>query len=128
MKNIFVHGIGAVSPAGWGVESLGQSLRAEKFIETKPLARPGWEFPLQMRQVPPPSSRPGFLTHARLRRTSPITQFGVAAGMEALGEDASLVASGRLRLGIVQCVMSGCINYSRRFYDETLRDRLPLAR
>jgi 3-oxoacyl-(acyl-carrier-protein) synthase len=122
VKNIFVHGIGAVSPAGWGVENLRQSLAQKKSIETKSLARPGWERPLRVRQVPPPLTRPAFLTHARLRRTSPITQFGVAAGLEALGNDADLITSGKLRLGIVQCVMSGCINYSRRFYDETLRD------
>jgi hypothetical protein len=122
VRNIFVHGTGAVSPAGWGVESLRQALREKKPVATRPLTRPGWEEPLPIRQVPPPSSRPGFLSHARLRRTSPITQFGVAAGMEALGDDACLIASGKLRLGIVQCVMSGCIHYSRRFYDETLRD------
>ncbi len=122
MKNIFVHGIGAVSPAGWGVETLRKTLRENKSIETKSLPRPGWELPLQIRQVPPPPTRPAFLAHARLRRTSPITHFGVAAGLEALGEDANLIATGKLRLGIVQCVMSGCINYSRRFYDETLQD------
>lgn len=91
-------------------------------MPTKPLVRPGWDHPLHVRQVPPPPARPSFLTHARLRRTSPITQYGVAAGLEALGPDFEQVTSGRLRLGIVQCVMSGCINYSRRFYDETLRD------
>ena len=122
MKNIFVHGIGAVSPAGWGVQFLRQALIGKKMIETKPILRPGWDHPLQVRQVPSPSSRPGFLSHARLRRTSPITQFGVAAGLEALGESLSAISSGQLRLGIVQCVMSGCINYSHRFYDETLRD------
>lgn len=122
MKNIFIHGMGAVSPAGWGVESLRNALTERIAIAAKPLARPGWDHPLQVRQVPAPPTRPGFLTHARLRRTSPITQFGVAAGLEALGENLSAISRGQLRLGIVQCVMSGCINYSRRFYDETLRD------
>jgi 3-oxoacyl-(acyl-carrier-protein) synthase len=32
------------------------------------------------------------------------------------------VEQGALRLGVVFCVMSGCVNYSRRFYDEVLRD------
>jgi 3-oxoacyl-(acyl-carrier-protein) synthase len=27
-----------------------------------------------------------------------------------------------MRLGIIFCVMTGCVNYSRRFYDETLKD------
>ncbi|MEO6035092.1 MAG: hypothetical protein ABIQ35_07550 [Verrucomicrobiota bacterium] len=122
MKEIFVHGIGAVSPAGWGVEALRKALDEKNSIATKPLTRPGWENSLQIRQVPAPPARPGFLSHARLRRTSPITHFGVSAGLEALGEEASAFGSGQLRLGVVQCVMSGCINYSRRFYDETLRD------
>jgi hypothetical protein len=57
-----------------------------------------------------------------LRRTSPITQHAVAAALEALGGDAPRVAEGSLRLGMVFCAMSGCVNYSRRFYDEVLRD------
>lgn len=122
MNSVFVHGIGAVSPAGWGIESLRNAANGQTGIETKPLARPGWDCPLQVRQVPPPSPRPTFLAHARLRRTSPISHFGVAAALEALGDDAGLISSGQVRLGIVQCVMSGCINYSRRFYDETLQD------
>ena len=62
------------------------------------------------------------MTHARLRRTSPISQYVVAAALEALGADSVLVTEGRMRLGVVLCVMSGCVNYSRRFYDEALRD------
>ena len=61
-------------------------------------------------------------THARLRRSSPISQYAVAAATEALGSDGERLRSGGERLGIVLCVMSGCVNYSRRFYDETLRN------
>jgi 3-oxoacyl-(acyl-carrier-protein) synthase len=57
-----------------------------------------------------------------LRRTSPITQFAVAAALEALGADASSFAQESQRLGIILCVMAGCVNYTRRFYDEVLRD------
>lgn len=122
MKEIFVHGLGAVSPAGWGVQPLRQTIAEKKSIEPKEIPRPGWNIPLRVRQVPAPLTRPGFLAHARLRRASPITHFSVAAGLEALGENTAAIAAGTSRLGIVQCVMSGCINYSRRFYDETLRD------
>jgi 3-oxoacyl-(acyl-carrier-protein) synthase len=122
MSRIFVHGCGAVSPAGWGVAPLREALQRGEPLPVKPLMRPGWTKPLNVRQVPPPSSRPAFMTHARLRRTSPITQHVVGAALEALGTDAPLVANGTFRLGIVLCVMSGCVNYSRRFYDEALRD------
>lgn len=122
MKNIFVHGVGAVSPAGWGVDAMRNALSEKRIIEPKSVVHPNGKQPFLVRAVPPPPVRPTFLNHGRLRRTSPITQFGVAAGMEALGRDAAKITDGNFRLGIVQCVMSGCINYSRRFYDETLRD------
>src|SRR6266568_1887131 len=121
-ENIFVHGIGAVSPAGWGMLPLREALAKGEPLQVNELARPGWTRSLRVRPVPPPSPRPDFLTHARLRRTSPITQYAVAAALEALGNDAARVSGGSLRLGIIFCVMTGCVNYSRRFYDETLKD------
>lgn len=121
LENIFVHGIGAVSPAGWGIPAFRAALDHQIPVPTKKLSRPGWEQPLQVRQTPAAVPRPAFLAHARLRRTSPIAQFVVAAALEALGEDAGKIPSG-FRLGIVNCAMSGCVNYSRRFYDEVLKD------
>lgn len=122
LNNIYVAGTGAVSPAGWGVRPMMDALAQGVPMSAKELARPGWSRPLQVRQVPALQSRPAFLNHSRLRRTSPITQYAVAAALEALGDDAALVGEERIRLGIVLCVMSGCVNYSRRFYDETLKD------
>jgi hypothetical protein len=120
--HVLVHGIGAVSPAGWGVLPLREALAKGEPLPVKELTRPGSTRSLRVRPVPPPSPRPSFLAHARLRRTSPITQYAVAAALEALGDDAARVSSGSLRLGTVFCVMTGCVNYSRRFYDETLKD------
>lgn len=120
--DIFVQGVGAVSPAGWGMLPLRETLAKGEPLLVKELARPGWTRSLRVRPVPPPSPRPNFLAHARLRRTSPITQYAVGAALEALGEDAAGVSRDRLNLGILLCVMTGCVNYSRRFYDETLKD------
>ena len=119
--NIFVCGTGAVSPAGWGITPLLETMTSGTPLPTKELPRPG-QPPLRARAVPAPLARPAWLAHARLRRTSPITQYAVAAALEALGPDAARVTDGTLRLGIIMCVMSGCVNYSRRFYDEALRD------
>ena len=85
-------------------------------------ARPGSEKPFRVRNVPPPETRPEFFAHPRLRRASVITQHTVAAALEALGDDAAQVQSGGLRLGIVVCTMAGSVNYSRRFYEEVLRE------
>jgi 3-oxoacyl-(acyl-carrier-protein) synthase len=97
-------------------------MRAGTPLPTKSLPRPGWEKALTIRQVPSPAQRPSCFGHARLRRASPISQYLVAAALEAAGPDAALIANGKIRVGVVLCVMSGCVNYSRRFYDETLRD------
>src|SRR4051794_35865732 len=118
MSSIFVAGYGAVSPAGWGVASLQSALESGNPLPTKSMSRPGWQRDLQVRQVPPANPKPAFMAHARLRRSSPITQYIISAALEALGDDAALVKNGALRLGIVLCVMSGCVNYTRRFYDE----------
>ena len=122
MTPLIIQGCGAVSPAGWGVKALRETLQANQAIPCRDLQRPGWSRPLRVRQVPPANPRPSFLAHARLRRTSPITHYLVAAALEALGAEAARVQAGTVRLGIVVCVLSGCVNYSRRFYDETLRD------
>ena len=122
MSRIFVRGVGAVSPAGWGVEPLSQAVEGGRQLALKELDRPGRSKPLRVRTVPAPNPRPTFFGHARLRRSSPISQFAVAASLEALGGDLAKVNDGSLRLGIVCCVMSGCVNYSRRFYDEVLRE------
>jgi 3-oxoacyl-(acyl-carrier-protein) synthase len=46
----------------------------------------------------------------------------MAAGLEALGSNSEAVTNGSLQLGVIVCVMSACVNYSRRFYDEALKD------
>ena len=123
MSRVFVRGVGAVSPAGWGVQSLVGAVQHAQPLPVKELPRPGWKTKsLRVRAVPPPNPRPAFFGHARLRRSSPISQYAVAAALEALGADIAKVNDGSLRLGIVFCAMSGCVNYSRRFYDEVLRD------
>ena len=122
MSGVFVCGLGAVSPAGWGAAALRAALEGNQPLPTTTLTRPGCERSLMVRAVPPPSARPAFLAHPRLRRASLLAQHVVAAALEALGEDATRAQSGALRLGVVVCLMAGCVAYSRRFYEEALRD------
>lgn len=121
MSRVFVHGWGAVSPAGWSAAALTDACSRGEPIPPQPLVRPGLAQPLAARKVPAPTPRPAFLGHPRLRRTSPITHFAVGAASEALGAAAKVIA-GELRLGVVFCAFTGCVGYSRRFYDEVLRD------
>jgi hypothetical protein len=122
VSRVFVHGQGAVSPAGWGLPALQAGLENGRPLPVEEMPRPGWKKPLPVRFVPPPSPRPAFLAHPRLRRASPVAQYSVGAALEALGGDASLVSSGALQFGIVECTMTGGISYSRRFYEEVIQD------
>ncbi len=117
---IFICGSGAVSPAGWNVADLFEAWKKNVSLPVQNLQRPGWENPLRTRNVPPPISRPVFLAHPRLRRSTAIAQYTVGAAIEAIGDDISKIQSGNLKLGIVVCVLDGCVNYTRRFFEEVL--------
>jgi hypothetical protein len=120
MSRVFIAGMGAVSPAGWTVEALRTALEQGQPLAAQSLARPSQGKPLRTRLVPTPSARLDFLTHPRLRRSSPITHYAAAAALEAT---ASLRAAAQdLRLGIAACFQSGCVQYSCRFYAETLQN------
>ena len=121
MSRVFVCGLGSVSPAGWGVEALRAALEKKAALPTQPLMRPGWQKPLNMRPVPNPPVRPPFLAHPHMRRTSPITQYSAAAALEAVKQ----VRPGNgthPRIGIIVCLQTGCVQFSSRFFEETLKD------
>lgn len=99
-----------------------EALRDRRPIETQPLPWPGRADAMRSRRVPVPSPRPAILAHPRLRRSSPLSQFVVAAAREALGARAVEASGPSFRLGIVCSIFTGCIGYSRRFYGEVLRD------
>jgi len=119
MNRVFVSGLGAVSPAGWGVPALRSALAAGEPLPIGFIERPGWERPFHARLVPDPSPRPAFLAHARLRRASPLTHYFAAAALEALG-GISLHPALPPRLGLIVCLQFGCVQYSYRFFKEVL--------
>jgi len=122
MSKIFVAGLGAVSPAGWNLAALRAALKKNESLPVQTMERPGWEKPLRVRLVPQPATRPEFLAHPRLRRTSPITHYAAAAALEAAGGLRKNPETKMVRLGLVVCLQSGCVQYSCRFYDETLKN------
>ncbi|HZR21691.1 MAG TPA: hypothetical protein VFE51_30695 [Verrucomicrobiae bacterium] len=122
MSRIIVKGAGAVSPAGWGAAALTNALERGTPLPIEGLAGPAPGRPLRVRRVPVANPKPAFTAHPRLRRTSPIGQFAVAAALEAIGPEPGRLTENGARLGIVYCSMAGCVNFSRRFYDETLKN------
>jgi len=122
MSDISISGWGAVTPAGWSAEDLFAAVDSKSALPISTLDRPGWDDGLRIRRVPSPQKSAAWARHPRMRRTSPISRFATAAALEALGPTASAVSDGTHRLGIVFCAMAGCVNYSRRFYQEVLED------
>jgi 3-oxoacyl-[acyl-carrier-protein] synthase II len=120
---IAVCGAGAVSPAGWGLPALTESLASGAALPWQKMVRAEGAPEQKCRPVPAPETAQAFLRDPRLRRVSPIARFAAAAGLEALGPDraAALRASQR-RLGIIYSIFNGCVQYSRRFYAEVLAD------
>jgi len=121
MSEAHICGLGAVSPAGWGVPALREALQKGDPLPIQPVERPGGGRTLRARLVPNPATRPAFLAHPRLRRTSPITHYAAAAALEAVTR-VRASQDGKLRIGIIACLQTGCVDYCCRFYHETLKD------
>ena len=84
---IAVTGSGVVSPAGWGAAPFLAAFEAGQPLPVEFRTRPGREgAPSRVRAVPKPAAKLPFLRHPRMRRTSPVGRFAVAAALEALGE------------------------------------------
>ena len=109
MSRVFVCGLGAVSPAGWGAAAMREALARGEPLPVQPLERPGWAMPLRARLVPPPAARLPFLVHPRLRRTSPITHYAAAAALEAAAGVRPNSDRSR-RLGVIVCLQSGLLD------------------
>lgn len=127
MSRVFVAGLGAVSPAGWTVAAMRDALEHGKTPPPQTLAdrevSPAsfGEKGLLARLVPPPSVRPQFLSHPRLRRTSPITHYAASVALEAMaGIPPAFLENARI--GLIVCLQSGCVQYTCRFYDEALKN------
>ncbi len=122
MSCVYICGVGAVSPAGWSIQDLRESIAHGAGTPEQGIARPGIDKPLPVRRVPAVAPLPGIVNHSRLRRSSPISHYAVAAALEALGDVTQPRRATPRRLGLVFCAWSGPVQYSRRFYDEVLTD------
>ena len=121
MSRVFLAGLGAVSPAGWGVTALREALDQGEPLPTRAVERPGWKHPLQVRDVPAAVPRPVFLAQPRLRRATAVAHYAAGAALEAMtGLGGRSTTSSRV--GLIVCLQSGCLQYSCRYFDEVLKD------
>ncbi len=121
--DVCISGLGAVSPAGWGVAALMQAVDGQAELPVTRQTRAEGAMAVSVRAVPAPTAPPAFLRDPRLRRVSPISRYAVSAALEALGaERLALAKAGKLRVGVLFSIQNGCVNYSRRFFAEVLAD------
>lgn len=122
---ICLTGWGAVSPAGWNAAALADAVLAGIPLPHTAERRVP-EAPERMfRCVPPMPATPDWMKQPRLRRTTAAARHAVHAAVQALGEGnlEAIRRSGR-RIGVIFCTMSGCVQFSRRFYAEVLANPL----
>lgn len=112
---IFIRGVGAVSAAGWSAPELVAAVLEHRelpwIVSQRSIGARDWES--RVRPVPPAPPEK-VVKHPRLRRASNISKFAVAAALEALGDQKPA------SLGIIMCLMNGCVAFTNRFYNEVI--------
>lgn len=114
-----IAGTGWVTPLGADLDTVWQALRSGVQADIKPVQNPESGQPLPCRPVPPK-----LVEHLgrspRLRRSSPVSYFAVAAALAALA-DAGLSTPLPGRTAVVCAVSDGGVIYTRRFYDQVVK-------
>lgn len=116
-----IAGMGWVTPLGTDLADVSQRIAAGEQAEVKALPNP--ESGRAHSFVPvPPKLVDSLGRNPRLRRSSAISYFAVAAGLAAL-ENAGLALSPELAAGtaIVFAITDGGVQYTRRFYDQIVK-------
>ena len=113
--------MGWVTPLGAGLEEVWARLGAGDTAEVKTLANP--ETGRALAYAPVPMTLVEALgRNPRLRRSSAISYFAVAAGLAAL-ENAGITMTPELaaRTAVVFAISSGGVAYTRRFYEQLVK-------
>lgn len=111
-------GLGWITPLGAGLDAVHSALCSGAVAETKPAQNP--RSPRVRLCRPVPSKLVEHLgRNPRLRRSSPISYFAVAAALAAL-EHAGLAITPELAAGtaVVFAVSNGSVVYTRRFHEQ----------
>ncbi len=130
-----LQGIGWVTPLGNGLEEVWQRLMAGERAAIAELASPHGGGARKQFYVPVPPAQVEWLGRTpRIRRSSAITYFTVAAGLAALADAGLPLAPGAVldpevaaRTAVIFAICSGGVNYTRRFYEKIVADGPPAA-
>ncbi|RBP41304.1 3-oxoacyl-[acyl-carrier-protein (ACP)] synthase III-like protein [Roseimicrobium gellanilyticum] len=122
-SRIHITGWGAVSPAGWGSAFLFDAIKEGVPLPCSASHRGESAPKCCTRKVPAPTPAPDWMKHNRIRRTTAAARHAVGAAMEAMGAERLAAAqAGQWKAGVVFCTTNGCVQFSRRFFAEALKD------
>jgi 3-oxoacyl-(acyl-carrier-protein) synthase len=113
--DLAIAGQGAVTPAGLGLDALRNGKTTPVLIEAS--GRSGQMWPV-LRVDLKADAFAHWQHESRLRRASPITFFLVEAAAQALG---NATPGERAQTGIIVAFSAGCLAYSRRFYEQIVK-------
>jgi len=127
-NTLAIRGIGLVTPLGCGVEEVWRQLLEGNRATAEPvpaaLVQPEGRVPYYYPVGLKPFDALGRI--ARIRRSSAISSFSVAAGLQALGiADARAAALPPERAGttaVIFAICSGGVHYTRRFYEKIVAE------
>ncbi|MCE0483891.1 MAG: beta-ketoacyl synthase chain length factor [Methylacidiphilales bacterium] len=112
--DLAIIGQGAVSPAGVGLDALLHGKTVETMVPF--VSRPDHQWPVYRVNLAD-AAFARWQKEPRLRRASPISYFLVEAASQAL---ADLEPAKRGQTGLVVAFSTGCLAYSRRFFEDII--------
>jgi 3-oxoacyl-(acyl-carrier-protein) synthase len=120
--NVAIAGLGWITPLGADLAQVQAALEAGHVAETKPVQNPETGAVHLCRTVPP-KLVDSLARNPRLRRSSPISYFAVAAAFAALSDAgySSLSLEQTARTAVVFGVSNGGVVYTRRFYEQIMK-------
>jgi 3-oxoacyl-(acyl-carrier-protein) synthase len=120
--NAAIAGAGWVTPLGSDLTKVSRAVLDGRAPEPQLLRHPATGYGYPVRLVPP-GAVAAIERLPRLRRASRISQFAVAAAMEAL-RDAGFGTPGAIaaRMALVFAVSDGGVAYTRRFYEQVVAE------
>jgi 3-oxoacyl-(acyl-carrier-protein) synthase len=115
--SVHIAGMGWVTPLGSGVDEVWQRLLKGETAASEPISSPlGRDYAVFR---VPPSALAKAPAHPRLRRSSVISRFAAAAGVEALANaNVKLDPEVAKRTALVFAVSNGGVIYTKRFYHD----------
>jgi len=122
-----IAGLGWVTPLGTGLDEVFARIKSGEVAEVKKVTNP--ETGRALSYIPVPMKSVEALSrNPRLRRASAISYFAVAAGLAALA-DAGVQMTPELaaRTAVVFAISNGGVIYTRKFYDQIVKQGAPAA-